>query len=239
MNNLSFYLLSAEESLTVSTKIKEIVMENLSADEFCAKLLPLIISTNAKLSKAIGRNTSQSFTLKLSVVDDEQDVAFIGFRDYVKAFTNNPDPAKQEAANKLLDVIKTIGWSIWNEGYVNESALLKVLFAELDKEENITAMTTINVTDWYNHLKTKHAAFEAVGQQKIAAEAEKDTPLTSSTKKELAKYINPLLGYIELLADMEDGVYTLAANKLDEAITEVMTIARSRQTRKNNALLEE
>jgi hypothetical protein len=38
---------------------------------------------------------------------------------------------------------------------VNESVLLKVLFAELDKEENVTAMTTISATDWYEHLKTK------------------------------------------------------------------------------------
>ncbi|MGQ1948286.1 DUF6261 family protein [Geofilum sp. OHC36d9] len=239
MNNLSFYLLSAEEILIVSTKIKEIITENLSSDLFCSKVLPLITSANANLSEAIGRDTIQSYTHELSVADDEQDDAFIGFRDYVKAFTNNPDSEKQAAANTLIDVIKKIGWSIWSEGYVNESALMKVLFAELDKEENMTAMTAIGATDWYEHLKTKHAAFEALGQQKITAEAGKDTPLTSSTKKELAKYINPLLSYIELLADMEGGAYTLAANELDEAIAEVMTIARSRQTRKNNAVSEE
>jgi hypothetical protein len=55
----------------------------------------------------------------------------------------------------------------------------------------------------------------------------------------LAKYINPLLGYIELLADVEVGAYTLAANELDEAIAEVMIIARSRQTGKDNAVSEE
>jgi hypothetical protein len=55
----------------------------------------------------------------------------------------------------------------------------------------------------------------------------------------LAKYINPLLEYIELLADVEGRAYTLAANELDEAIAEVMTIARSRQTRKDNAVSEE
>jgi hypothetical protein len=45
----------------------------------------------------------------LSVADDEQDDAFIGFRDYVKAFTNNSDAEKQAAANILLDVKKLVG----------------------------------------------------------------------------------------------------------------------------------
>ena len=239
MNNLSFYMLSAEESLTVSSKIKEIITEGLNGDEFCGKVLPLVNNTNSKLSEAIGSSTIQSFTVKLSAADDEQDGAFIGFRDYVKAFTNNPDKEKQAAANKLLEVIKIIGWSLWNEGYIKESALLKVLFKELEKDENIKAMNTINVMDWYDHLKVKHSAFEAVDQQKITAEAEKDTPLISCTKKELTKYINPLLGYIELLAETDKGDYALVAAKLDEAIAGVMTIARSRQTRKENDSTEE
>lgn len=235
MNTLSFYLLSAEESLTTSTRISEIIKQGLNEDAFANILLPKITNATAQLSEAIGRNKKQTYTQQLNVNDEARDKAFIGFRDYVKAFTHLPDPTKQSAAYQLYEIISQVGWSLYGEGYVAESALLNALFTELDKGEHQQAIETIGALEWYQNLKESNATFESTYRLKVESEAERETTMVGEIKRDLAKFINPLIDYIYLNAELIEGNFSTVAGQLDELISSVMSIARARQTRKENA----
>ena len=235
MKKISFYMLTAEETFTVSNRFTVVFDNCISEDAFFQKLAPKIKSANNKFSLALNRITDKQITIELAEADTARDTAFIGFRDYAKAFLSNPGAKKKKAANKLIKLIKKIGWSIWNEGYMTETAQLKSLIAELKDKEYQAAMKTIEATEWFDNMVTTQKAFEELYGVKVVKEAGYDSPLISEIKAELTHYINPLLGYIEILAEVDGNPYKETALQLDEIISEAMSVARSRKTRNDNS----
>jgi hypothetical protein len=234
MNNLSFYLLNTEETFTTSTRITTVIEEDLNGDPFIDKIVPIIRAYSSKLSTVLGRTTDQYYTRQLEKDDDAQDSAFIGLRDYCKAFMNAPEEDMKEAAIKLVELFKAKGWSLWSEGYTVQSAKQHSLISELEKEEYQNALKTILGLSWFENLKTKSEAFEKTNQEKIDAEAGKESPLVGETKKTIIKYLEPLLSYVNIMAEMNEVDFELASKKIDDIITNAMALAKARKTRKNN-----
>lgn len=94
-----------------------------------------MVDINADLSAIIANTGSSDLTKQLAEKDDARDRAFVGFRDYCNAFIHVPDPVKSAAAEKLTRLIRTVDWSLQNQGYSEHTASQKALYEALKNPE--------------------------------------------------------------------------------------------------------
>ena len=234
MEKISFYILANEELSVVSDRTAQILESDLSHDSFISLVLGPLKANISKFSEAISKVTNKEYTLKVGKADNTRDGSFIGYRDYCKAFTNSPDKKMRAAAQRLVKLIKQAGWTLYKDGDTVESAKMNSLITKLKSEEYSKDIDTINSRTWFDNLVKDQLNFEAVVQEKADHEAGKEVPLILETKSELKRLLPPVLDYIELRAELSGDGYAGAMNKLDEIISEIMTIARARHTRKDN-----
>lgn len=93
--------------------------------------------------------------------------------------------------------------------------------------------------EWYQNLKESNIVFEATYKLKVESEAERETPLIRDLKRELTKFVYPLIDYFYLNSELNEGIFSIVAKQLDEIISGAMSIAHARQTRKENATAQE
>lgn len=232
MKETPFSLLTSSEIYTFNERCIQCIKESNINDNFIAQILQQIVGYIAQLVKALGRSLKSEFTPELLNSDEVRDKAFIGFRDFVKAFCNNSDKQKVKAANKLIDIIENQGWSLFKYSMSKETASLQALFGELEKPDAQSAMSTIGALPWFDDLKNAQTAFETIYQSKVAKDTEIDIPLARESVKWLRFYLKGLLNYIEINAILNPTTYKPISDKLDTIITDVTTVARARQTRK-------
>jgi hypothetical protein len=119
----------------------------------------------------MARKDSTDLTAELAEKDAARDLAFVGFRDYCKAFTSTPDAAKSAAAKKLEALIRKLGWSLHSEGYTEQTAAQKTLIESLETAEYAKAVSAIGAEPWVANLKASNAAFEAAKELKMKPSA--------------------------------------------------------------------
>jgi hypothetical protein len=81
-------------------------------------------------------------------------------------------------------------------------------------------------------MQAANTAFERMVQQKNELTANNNVPSSNQCRRRMVKYLKPLLGYLEILAELEPKIYAGAATRISEEIDYVMTGARARQTRR-------
>lgn len=234
MKYFSVSILSKDELYTSSDRMQQILSNNAIKDPFVGSVLPVLQKNIKDLGIALGKDSSSEFTDELANKDENRDTTFVGLRDYCKAFTNSSDKTKAKAAELLINIFQERGWSIFRLGYSAESSQLNVLIQDLEGEAAQNALAAINATDWLTDLKAAQQAFENTYQEKVSSEAGQDYPLISETRKRIARYMQALLSYIDIQSELNSTGFTELVEKIDEVITDTLSIARARRTRNEN-----
>ena len=239
MINLAIHLLNTEECCTLSERLLSIFKTDLPKDSAVKKVLPFLEKLDDDLKAIMAKISNTEDTENIAEKDKARDIAFILFRDYCKAFTNMPDPAQAAAAAKLADLIRKLGWTLYTEGYTEQTALLNGLFEALEEPEYTGAAVTIKAESLVANLKSAHAAFEAAVALKAQTRAsQNDIPLIGGCKQRMGRYLKPLLYYIELMTDVDPKNFANANAKITEVTEAIMTVARARETRRINQQAE-
>ena len=234
MKNISIYILNVEECYVLNERLMNVFKADLAREVFVSKLLPNLVKLNADLYAIMVNIGSSALTKQLTDKDRARDMAFIGFRNYCKAFTSAPDSVQAAAAEKLIALIRKIGWSLHRQGYTEQTASAEALSEALAEPEYAKAVSVIKAEPWVKGLQETNAAFEVVVKQKNESIAYKDIQPINECKRRMVKYLKPLLRYLEIMAELEPATYTDATTKLFEEIEYVMTTAKARHTRKEN-----
>jgi len=234
MKKLPFSLLSSNELFTTSSRINEACKLSLSSDVYISNLYSSIDQGNNDLSKGLGKSLNSDFTPLLLVQDQLRDNAFIGLRDFASSFSHSNDEAKATAGKNLTGIFETTGNSAYSLGYSVETAKLNSLIMNLSTPASLKDMESIGATEWFEQLKTSQAEFERVYNSKIDTESAIDLPLIKDARDRITKYLKALLSYIDINAELDPVKYSAIADKIDEIITEIVAIARARETRKGN-----
>lgn len=231
MKTIQETLLTSGEVHTTSERIASIISDILSTDPFIGKVILLVLNWNREISKAIGRTTDSTIVELLLVKDILRDNKYVSFRDFANAFVRSDDEALRNAAKIITDIIRELGWGMHRLGYAAESSKLTALIDKLETEPAKSAITTLGATALFEGLKTAQADFETTIKQKVDAKTAEDFEKTRICRKALARYLNSLINYIDMMAEIDGGNYQVASDKIDEVLTEVISIARARQTR--------
>lgn len=235
MKKLPFSLLSSNELYTIVNRIVEACKLTVSDNEYLMKLCELLIAANHDLRKGLGRTFNSEFTSILLLADEKRDYAFIGLRDYIQACCNNGDPVKEAAAKSLSVIIESVGHTIYALPYASESTKLEVLFEKFGTPAAREALATIMATDWLERLKARQEDFEKIYQSKIETEGDVSLPLVKNSKDLIKRYLKGLLTYIVTNIHFDASHFGAIEEKINEIITDAVTLARNRATRKENA----
>lgn len=235
MKTLPFGLLNSSEFYAIANRIVDACKQTISDNEFLIKLYAIINEANNDLRIGLGRSFNSEFTSVLLLTDEKRDKAFIGFRDYIRAYCNHGDAIKEEAATNLSVILESVGNNLHRMPYAVESTKLDVLFENLSTPKAKEALETIMAQEWLERLKTRQEEFEKTYHSKIDTEAGIDLPLLKNSKRTLITYIKGLLYYVETNKNMEHAQFVAIEEKINVIITDAVTIARNRETRKEKA----
>jgi len=235
MRNFPISILHPEELHTGTDRMIKVVETEITDDGYITELLTPLKENNDELADYIGKDSSSEYTNLLSNQDEVRDNLYTGFRDYCISFCNNYDASKEEAGIYLNHIFHERGFSMQTYGYASQTSSMIVLFNDLDKPKASAAIATVDGTEWYNKLKEEQDKFEQLYKEKVDNESVKQTPQIKAVKKRLSNLLNALLTYVDQKSEFNSEKFNPVADKLDEIITDIVSIARARQTRKVNS----
>lgn len=234
MKTFAFSTLNANEVSTSASRIEQIIIECIGADPFIDKVSIRLKQQMTGLTKAIGRTIDKSYVERLNEVHNIRDTRFIALRDFCKALVVDADPKVAAEAKKLVAIIRAIGWVIHESGAARETSLFASLIEKFDKGPGNLSLKAIGGVAKLNDLKTAQANFETTNKEKTDAKTKEEYPLIRDCRKGVARYLGAILVYIDLLAEIDGGVFADATARIDAVITEFESMAHNRQTRKEN-----
>lgn len=235
MKDYPYSIFNPSELHSSVIRISSIISQELSIDRHATALNAKVAEGIGWLEQAMGKVLSNEYTSSLAEADGKRDRNFTSLRNYIKSFAGDDDATLSGACSNLLAIIEKQGMSLHSYGYVKESAALHALFSEFNLPVNAGYLTALEATSRYQKLVASQAAFEAVSKQKSAADsADVNIPLSKTAKQQIVTYLLPLLSYIDSKALLEPAAYKGIVAKIDAIITEVVSTAHARETRKAN-----
>jgi hypothetical protein len=236
IKKISFRKLSHNELITLClrliTAIEAVATINTG---FVAKVLPILIEFNKKFVLAVNRSQKNAFTDILKAKDKRRDDAFRSIRDVVLGYARCLNDIKRTAAKRLLEIFKRNNWTLYIDGYQEESAELNQLISEMENKESQDSIKTLNINDLYDDIKSTQKDFEDAFYSKANETTKEDYAIITEIRPKLMSNLTDLLqriGSDAKFADDGNG-YKELLNTINNILTETDTIAKSRITRGN------
>ena len=235
MKKLPLRSLTSNELYTTSGRIVEACKTSPGENEYIATLCALVVKANSDLIKALGKALNSEFTPLLLQKDLGRDNGFIGLRDYISSYSHSSDPAKAAAGKNLSLIFDAAGNTIYTLGYAAKTAKLNALLTNLNASSAQKDLELIGAVDWFKQLQIAQNEFEKIYKTKIDTESAIDSPIVKDAKEQIYRYLKGLFSYIDINCELQSEKFPPLSDKIDEIITDVLTVIRSRETRKEKA----
>lgn len=230
-HTISFNFLRNDEVYNLSKGIFDLSPEYSGEGQ---PLQPFILRHNAayqKLNSALMQEQGSVLTSKIGEADDHQDDIYLGFRHYVEAYTHSPDQAKRDAAERLMNKIRTYGYSMQDASFSEQHSRMGNLLDDLNNDAQAMAdITTIGAGDWKTALDSAYSSFVTLREQRRDEELGKPEITTLEARKEVKKALNDLFNFADAMVVIEpEGPYQPFANEVNLIIDEIMRNVRMRR----------
>lgn len=237
---LAFSYLNFQELLTIAERLIEIFRRRFAGNEFIASQLTKLDSACDKLMKSFQKSAGSTFTSQLAEKDLERDKSFRSLVKYLDGMSAvESKPVLAVASQVLLAIIDKHDRGLYRFGYARESAALYALQKELSLESSAQLLADAGATELFEDLKVKASAFENLYQSKINEAGVKDYPQLSEAARDIMYRLNCILTCGDAIAYDSPQEYDQGIREINQAITDIMTPARSRSTRQENSTAEE
>lgn len=222
LNYISSRQLLPLEMITTAQKFV-LLGEQLSQLDNGISLIVKVLNADINtLEGIINRNLGNKFTEDVYLKDKLRDSVFLAFSHYIYAWTNRKDfPEKAKIAEEILEPVQNLGIEFLHSAYSRESVEMERLFKELDKEKYIAKLQKLEAADWYNSLKESQEEFKRSYDKSLSLQAQKDYPLLSEARIQLAQSIETLLNYISLRARTGKQEYKEIMEDVEEILNSV------------------
>jgi hypothetical protein len=234
MNNFPYSILDSSELYASATRIYPILNAGLTTDKYITNSLPFLQSGLTDMEKALGKNLKSSFTSVLLEKNKARNEAFLGFRDFVSAYTHSSNATKKLAAINLQTIVHTTGNTIYKLGKADETTQMNALITALKVTEPAQWIQTIGAADWFTEVQTSELAFETENTAKANTESTINYPLLNNSKAQVVTWLTSILSYVDSNTTHDSKTFTPVVKAIDEVITDIVTIARARITREEN-----
>ncbi|WP_420318506.1 DUF6261 family protein [Ekhidna sp.] len=179
------------------------------------------------LSEALNEGLSNVHASRVQQADLLRDDAFQAFKYGVLSASYRSEPSIKKAGEKLVEVVRKRGFSLYNLGYIAQSEAMRSLVDDLERYSN--EISHAGVADLLEEMLNSHEYFDKIYHEKTTEAIKNETPQVVVWKTELSKQITLFLNHVELLEeDKEEGVNALVET-LNGIITDMMSQAKERQ----------
>ena len=227
-------LLLPSELNTISTRIVNVIKTVNTDYALITQIIDLIENDIEKMEDALNKERGSKYTEEIQHRDSIRDTAFISLRDSIKSSSNRLNPTISKDGKQLLEIINKHGWTLYRLPYSQESARIKMIIDDFETTEANAAMARIGAIPCLGEFKTAQADFEKIYNEKISQESKKNFPLIKDAKTVLSRHITTLIFNLGVLEEIGTEGIENSVGEVNKIITEAMTIARARKTRKDN-----
>ena len=237
LKKIAYSKLTHNELLTLSSRIISAVEAVAAINTgVLATILSLLKAAYNKLVPLVNRDRKSGYKDLLKEKDTNRDDAFRALRDVILGFSRRLNEAYRKSARFLLEIFTRNGWTIYQDGYQDESAELNQLITELNGKEALKAINALQLADMFNELKAAQIDFEDTFQNKASDASKEEYAFIAGTRQELIKNLSDLLERIGSDAQYAPNASEFSAliATFNAIIAETATILKSRITRDNN-----
>ncbi|EZH72437.1 hypothetical protein ATO12_23600 [Aquimarina atlantica] len=156
----TFYKFRNSEFIQYLTDVKKIVLQR---DPQALQVVTQIDALNQQISVMDGvykKQLGSTITQELEALDKRRDLAIIGIRTAVEAYTYHYDQTKQDAGKDLLQSIDQYGGTIARQNYQTETTNLRNLIQDWSTVSSLkSAITALGLADWAKELGESNDLF--------------------------------------------------------------------------------
>ena len=238
LKKLSTSLLLHEELAETIKKFEEVIRQLGISHEFLLLVLNLLSTDVTRIREAIAAQRHNKKVGSVAEADAQREDSFVGFKEHVESARRRRDPAVKEAYEAIWPIFEAVGTQIYRLGYVEQSGKLEALFEKLDQPENQAYLITMRAEDYYAELREAHQEFLVLSGEKRSEDELLQYPTLDAAKSAAVPHVNAFLSIVSVLWEVspaeEKELYKSLIDKLNIIITDIMTVARARKTRKEN-----
>ena len=226
LKQFSHSLLTSEELVILAERMIQVVSSTSLKDVLGNRIKKTTEASNV-LSESLNEGLSNVHASRVQQADLLRDDAFQAFKYGVLSASYRTEPAIKQAGEKLVEIVRKRGFSLYNLGYIAQSEAMRSLVEDLGRCS--VEISHAGVADLLEEMLNAHENFNQVYHEKTTEKTKNETPQVVVWKTELSKQITLLLNHVELLEeDKEDGISTLV-DKINSTITDMMEQAKERQ----------
>lgn len=190
--------------------------------------------SRAKLEAALGRKIHSELTAIMDGHDDGRDYEIDMIEDGINYNLRRKQAKLQNAAHLLNDIYKDAFGSGVSRNNTIETTQIDSFLKGIESPEAQQAIQDINLTLEIEALVEAHGEYIKTKAERAEIKHNDDTPLLAPTRQDLHSDIVFLEKHIEFHHRKGSAVHTELAGKLSTPISEIMSVARARATRKEN-----
>ncbi|WP_425392031.1 DUF6261 family protein [Ekhidna sp.] len=226
LKQFSHSLLTSEELVVIAERFIQAVNASRLKDILENRIKKTTEASNV-LSEALNEGLSSVHASRVQQADLLRDDAFQAFKYGVLSASYRSEPSIKQAGEKLVEVVRKRGFSLYNLGYIAQSEAMRSLVDDLERYSN--EISHAGVADLLEEMLNSHDYFDKVYHEKTTEDIKNETPQVVVWKTELSKQITLFLNHVELLEeDKEEGVNKLVET-LNGIITDMMEQAKERK----------
>ena len=238
IKSVNFSLFSSKNLLTFAQRVLRIFNSIASENEVINSLFVKVKAAYDNFSSAFERDTKSAYTEILDSKDTIRDEAFLALRCYLEACSHRAAEGWNEAANKILDIIRKHGWSTQLLSYKTETASIDNILNETNNKCS-KEVILLSASEWFSELATTQADFEGVRDDSVTDTSD-DGPTIKETRPTLQQTLRDLMNMTDLLYKSSgEEAMLISINALNELITLTMSTARASATRSENQKAED
>lgn len=143
--------------------------------------------------------------LEVAEADIQRDLAYGNLKAFLNGYRKLSTVANYQFAEDLYQIFKQFGLDLERMSYSSQTAQMKKLVEELEKQENLTKITALALSPAFNDMKTKQTAFEEVFAVQAGANADlRNQKTASGIRRDLQKSLKSLFSIITAMKDVPD-----------------------------------
>ena len=233
IGNLSFHSLRRNEHYTFGTRVLGILQ---GYDLEALQLKPIngrISASVMELDEALVKANTKLLTKTVGGADKNRDNGFLAIRYVLVGYSKRLNPQWNEAANLLLEVIRSYGWSLHLENNATETSLLENMISDFETKPKLkAAVELLGLGDMLAELKQSQADFEGTVQARTEEKASISEVKTIDACAKVRKSCELLFQYINMTQELNpNDDFASLTRLINEVIDEFNTSIKLRKSK--------
>jgi len=233
--NLSLYLLKDEEKIELVNAITPIISTmTMEVDSHIHFITEEMNKSKMRLIEALGRKRKSVITGAMKDEDLLRDNSLEVIKDAINYYSKK----RQEPLREAAQYIGALYSDAFDDVNLNNNTLQTVrtdmFLSSIDNEKAEAAIITLNITFEIEDLKTSNSNYAEFKAERTAIKESDTTPLLEPSRREINRDLTILEDHIEYRHRKGSDAHKELAEQIIAPITEIMSVARARATRKDS-----